>query len=62
MNSKSADLIRSKVTEEVPGLTKGKLYTVVTCGFFKGPYITLINDRNEKVSIYDPDKYLYTKT
>jgi hypothetical protein len=53
--------IRSRVTESVPGLTKGKAYVFVNWGFYKGAYFTIINDRGEKVSIHDPKKYLHTE-
>jgi hypothetical protein len=53
--------IRSKVTESVPGLTKGKAYVFVKWGFYQGAYFTIINDRGEKISIYDPKKYLHTE-
>ena len=53
--------IRSKVTESVPGLTKDKKYRFIRWGFYQGPYFTIINDRGEEYSIYDPKKYLHTE-
>ncbi len=53
--------IRSKVTDREPGLTKGKAYRFVEYGFYRGAYFTIINDRDEEVSIYEPKKYLHTE-
>lgn len=53
--------VRSKVTEPVPGLTEGKAYKFIRWGFYKGAYFTIINDRGETISIYDPEKYLHTE-
>lgn len=53
--------VRSKITNKVPGLTKGKKYKFIRCGFWEGPYFEIVNDRGEVVSIYDPEKYLHTE-
>lgn len=54
-------MIRSKITNPEPGLTKGKRYKCVKWGFWQGAYFTIINDRSETVSIYEPEKYLHTE-
>lgn len=54
-------MIRSKITNRVPGLTKGKAYKFLRWGFWQGPYFEIVNDRGETVAIYDPEKYLHTK-
>ncbi len=53
--------IRSKITNSTPGLTKGEKYKVIGHGFYQGGYITILNDRNQVISIYDAEKYLHTK-
>lgn len=54
-------MIRSKITEKTPGLTKGKAYRFLRWGFWEGPYFEILNDRKEVVAIYDPEKYLHTE-
>jgi len=61
MGNQTDKTVRSKVTEPVPGLTKGKAYKFIRFGFWRGGYFTIINDRGEEISIYDPDKYLHTE-
>lgn len=53
--------IRSKISHSTPGLTKGKAYECLSWGFWRGAYFTIINDRGEKYSIYDPKTYLHTE-
>ena len=53
--------VRSKITNKVPGLTKGKKYKFIRWGFWDGPYFVIVNDRGETMSIYEPEKYLHTE-
>ena len=53
--------VRSKITNKVPGLTKGKKYKFLRWGFWEGPYFEIVNDRGQVMAIYDPEKYLHTE-
>lgn len=53
--------VRSKITNKEPGLTKGKKYRFLRWGFWQGPYFEIVNDRDEVIAIYDPEKYLHTE-
>lgn len=54
--------VRSRITHKDPGLTKGKKYKFIRWGYWQfQSYFVIVNDRNETVSIMDPNKYLYTE-
>ena len=58
--SKLEKTVRSRVSESIPGLTKNKAYKFIKWGFYQGPYFTIINNYGKEISIYDPEKYLFT--
>lgn len=61
MNFKRGAKVVSKITNSEPGLTKGKSYKALQGGFWQGVgWISIINDRGEKISIMDATKYLKT--
>lgn len=58
---KGCKMVRAKITNSVPGLTKGKSYKFLRFGFYMGAYFEIVNDRGEMIAIYDPEKYLHTE-
>lgn len=61
MKSDAAATVRSRVTEQEPGLTAGKAYKLIRIGFYQGPYFEIINDRGEHIAIYEPKKHLHVE-
>lgn len=53
--------VRSKITNDVPGLTEGKAYVALEGGFYQGPWVKIVNDRGEDITIQDADMYLHTE-
>lgn len=61
MTTTTDTTVRSKISNRVPGLTKGKAYKFLRWGFWQGAYFEIVNDRGETIAIYDPEKYLHTE-
>lgn len=55
---KDGEYAISKITHKTPGLTKGKRYKILNFGFYQGPWLLIINDRGEEITIREADKYL----